>query len=121
MTYAHVGYITKFLWGQRRPPGDPEIEQSILPRYLNPTQNISLHHLSYSNTLFPIIFRQKTHAINGLKPLYVAPKMLFIDLKLIVRIWVRSVFPDRGLFNGFSFSLSKTTRSSVRDLEKSSM
>ena len=27
MTYAHVGYITKFLWGQRRPPGDSEIEQ----------------------------------------------------------------------------------------------
>ena len=36
MTSAHVGYITKFPWGQRRPPGNSEIEQSILPRYLNP-------------------------------------------------------------------------------------
>ena len=26
MTYAHVGYITKFLWGQRRPPENSEIE-----------------------------------------------------------------------------------------------
>ena len=36
MTYAHVGYITKFLWGQRRPPGDSEIEQLILSKYLIP-------------------------------------------------------------------------------------
>ncbi len=26
MTFAHVGYITKFLWGQRHPPGDSEVE-----------------------------------------------------------------------------------------------
>ena len=26
MTSAHVGYITKFLWGQRRPSEDSEIE-----------------------------------------------------------------------------------------------
>ena len=27
MTYAHIDYMTKFLWGQRRPPEDSEIEQ----------------------------------------------------------------------------------------------
>ncbi len=26
MTFAHVGYITKFLWGQRHPPRDSEVE-----------------------------------------------------------------------------------------------
>ena len=42
MTYAHVGYITKFLWGQRRPPGDSEIEQqSVLSKYLIPYLIIS--------------------------------------------------------------------------------
>ena len=43
MTYAHVGYVIKFLWGQRRPPGDSEIEQLInftkishsIPTYFN--------------------------------------------------------------------------------------
>ena len=41
MTSAHVGYITKFLWGQRRPPGDSEMEQLILSKYLIPYLIIS--------------------------------------------------------------------------------
>ena len=41
MTYAHVGYITKFLWGQRRPPENSEIEESTLSKYLIPYQIIS--------------------------------------------------------------------------------
>ena len=53
MTYAHVGYIIKFLWGQRRPPGDSEIEQLINPFKISHSipDHFNTHGANALNTL----------------------------------------------------------------------
>ena len=99
-------YITKFLWGQRRPPGDSEIEQSILSSYPIPDLIISIHYPSLS---FPTLSPRRKQFVprpgsrisigcDIVHDLVIAVRGEFGEIRIVLRL----PCPDRDFEPGHS-------------------